>query len=78
MVAYCAAVLARGGGSAAGAITGVIGTIIVVFALIARALGFGKPDPNKWYGKDELPALWLLLGVQTHHGPRSVPALLCQ
>jgi len=42
-------VLARGGGG--DGIGVIIGPIVVLIALIAAALGFGKPDPNKWYGK---------------------------
>jgi hypothetical protein len=49
-VSFVAAILLRDSG--AGTIIGVvIAAIIILIALIARAFGFGKPDPTKWYGK---------------------------
>jgi hypothetical protein len=27
------------------------GAVVFIIAIIARLFGFGKPDPNKWYGK---------------------------
>ena len=35
-----------------GVVIGLLGAVVIIVgALIARAFGFGKPDPTKWYGK---------------------------